>query len=74
MLNRGSMNIAVIFAGGAGERMHTVDRLKQFLEMHKKPIIIYTLEIFENHPEIDAVVIACMEDWIIHLNTLLHEY
>lgn len=68
------MNIAVIFAGGAGERMHTVDKPKQFLEMHKKPIIIYTLEIFENHPEIDAVVIACIEDWIPHLNNLLYKY
>lgn len=68
------MNIAVIFAGGAGERMHTVDKPKQFLEMHKKPIIIYTLEIFENHPEIDAVVVACIEEWIPHLYELLYEY
>ena len=68
------MNIAVIFAGGAGERMHTIDKPKQFLEMHKKPIIIYTLEIFENHPEIDAVVVACIEEWIPHLNDLLRKY
>ena len=44
------MNIAVIFAGGVGQRMHSRDVPKQFLEMHKKPIIIYTLEIFDNHP------------------------
>lgn len=68
------MNIAVIFAGGAGERMHTVDKPKQFLEMYKKPIIIYTLEIFENHPEIDAVVVACIKEWITHLNNLLRQY
>ena len=68
------MNIAVIFAGGAGERMCTVNKPKQFLEMHKKPIIIYTLEIFESHPEIDAIVVACIEDWIPHLNQLLNQY
>lgn len=42
------MNIVVIFAGGSGQRMHTKDIPKQFLEMHGKPIIIYTLELFEN--------------------------
>lgn len=68
------MNIAVIFAGGSGQRMHTKDIPKQFLEMHKKPIIIYTLEIFEKHPEIDAIVIACKEDWIPYLNNLLYKY
>lgn len=68
------MNIAVIFAGGSGQRMHTRDIPKQFLEMHKKPIIIYTLEIFEKHPEIDAIVIACKEDWIPYLNDLLYKF
>lgn len=68
------MNIAVIFAGGSGQRMHSKDIPKQFLEMHKKPIIIYTLEIFERHPDIDAIVIACKEDWIPYLNNLLYKF
>lgn len=68
------MNIAVIFAGGSGQRMHTKDIPKQFLEMHGKPIIIYTLEIFEKHPEIDAIVIACKKEWIEYLNKLLYKY
>lgn len=68
------MNIAVIFAGGSGQRMHTRDIPKQFLEMHKKPIIIYTLEIFDKHPEIDAIVIACIDGWIEHLNNLIYQY
>lgn len=68
------MNIAVIFAGGSGQRMHTKDIPKQFLEMHGKPIIIYTLEIFEKHPEIDAIVIACKKEWIEYLNELLYKY
>lgn len=68
------MNIAVIFAGGSGQRMHTKDIPKQFLEMHGKPIIIYTLEIFEKHPEIDSIVIACKKEWIEYLNDLLYKY
>ena len=42
--------------------------------MHGKPIIIYTLELFEKHPEIDAIVIACKEDWIEYLEKLLYKY
>ena len=55
------MNIAVIFAGGAGVRMNTKSRPKQFLELNGKPIIIYTLELFDNHPQIDASVVACLK-------------
>lgn len=68
------MNIGVIFAGGIGQRMKTTNRPKQFLEMHGKPIIIYTLEIFENHPEIDAIVVACVKEWIPYLNELLERF
>lgn len=68
------MNIAVIFAGGIGQRMKGTSRPKQFLEMHKKPIIIYTLEIFENHPDIDVIVVACVEEWIPYLEELLYKF
>lgn len=68
------MNIAVIFAGGIGQRMKTTNRPKQFLELHGKPIIIYTLEIFEKHPEIDAIVISCVKEWIPYLQELLERY
>ena len=68
------MNIAVIFAGGSGQRMHTRDVPKQFLLVHGKPIIIYTLEWFNSHPDIDAIVIACKEDHIDHLNALIYQY
>lgn len=47
-------NVAVIFAGGSGKRMNTVSRPKQFLELNGKPVMIYTLELFDNHPQIDA--------------------
>lgn len=68
------MNIAVIFAGGVGSRMHSKERPKQFLEMYNKPIIIHTLEHFENHPMIDAIVVVCIESWIPYLNELLYKF
>lgn len=68
------MNIAVIFAGGVGSRMHSNDRPKQFLEMYNKPVIIHTLEHFENHPMIDAIAIACIENWIPYLDDLLCKF
>ena len=68
------MNIAVIFAGGTGQRMNTRTRPKQFLEVHSKPIIIYTLEVFENSPKIDGIVITCLESWIDYCRELVHRY
>jgi 2-C-methyl-D-erythritol 4-phosphate cytidylyltransferase len=68
------MNIAVIFAGGVGTRMNTKEKPKQFLELHGKPIIIHTLEYFENHPGIDGIVIACVEGWIDYLKGLLVQF
>lgn len=67
-------NVALIFAGGSGKRMNTKSRPKQFLELHGKPIIIYTLELFENHPEIDGIIVACIESWIPYLQKLLKKF
>jgi 2-C-methyl-D-erythritol 4-phosphate cytidylyltransferase len=68
------MNIAVIFAGGSGKRMNTVGRPKQFLELHGKPIIIYTLELFDNHPMIDGIVVVCIKEWIDYLKKMLKKF
>ena len=68
------MNIAVIFAGGSGLRMHTNSRPKQFLDLNGKPIIIYTLELFDNHPQIDAIVVACIKNWIPFLEKQLRKF
>lgn len=68
------MNIAVIFAGGTGTRMNSKDKPKQFLKMHDKPIIIHTLEKFQNNENIDAIVIACIKQWINHLLQLIEYY
>lgn len=67
-------NIAVIFAGGSGKRMNTKSRPKQFLEFRGKPIIIYTLELFDNHPEINDIVIACLEEWIPYLQKMIRKF
>lgn len=56
------MNIALIIAGGSGNRMHQ-DIPKQFLTVNEKPVIMYTLEAFEKHPEIDAIAVVCIEGW-----------
>lgn len=68
------MNIALIFAGGSGTRMNTKSRPKQFLEFRGKPIIIYTIELFENHPDIDGIVVVCIKDWIPYLEKMLRKF
>ena len=68
------MNIAVIFAGGVGKRMKTGGIPKQFLEIDDVPIIIHTLNIFENSPSIDAIVIACVATHIDYLKKLVKKY
>ena len=61
------MNVALIFAGGTGQRMSGHTKPKQFLELHGKPVIIYTLEHFERHRDIENIVVVCLEDWIAEL-------
>ena len=50
-------NIALIIAGGVGARMHQ-DIPKQFIHVHDKPVIVYTLEQFQKHPNIDAIEVV----------------
>lgn len=68
------MNIAVIFAGGTGTRMNTKSRPKQFLEIHGKPVLIYTLEKFQNHPLIDAIILVCLDSWMEYAKNLLNRF
>lgn len=56
------MNIGLIIAGGSGARMQQ-DIPKQFLNVNDKPVIIYTLEAFQKHAEIDAIAVVCIEGW-----------
>ncbi len=55
-------NIALIIAGGSGARMHQ-NIPKQFLTVNERPVIVYTLEAFQNHPEIDEIAVVCIEGW-----------
>lgn len=56
------MVIAIIIAGGSGERMGQ-DIPKQFINVYDKPVLIYTLNGFQKHPQIDAIEVVCIDGW-----------
>jgi 2-C-methyl-D-erythritol 4-phosphate cytidylyltransferase len=64
----------VIFAGGSGKRMNTKDKPKQFLMIHGKPIIVHTIEVFENHSMVDGIIVVCIEDWIPYMEEMKYRY
>lgn len=55
-------NVGLLIAGGSGNRMHQ-DIPKQFITVNERPVIVYTLEAFEKHPEIDAIAVVCISGW-----------
>lgn len=64
----------VIFAGGVGLRMKSEDIPKQFIEVEGKPIIIHTIEKFDSHPQVNKIVVSCLESWIPILEWELKKY
>lgn len=66
-------NYVVLLAGGIGARMGT-DIPKQFLEVDRKPIIIYSLENFQRNKQIKGIVVVCLKDWIPFLQELIEQY
>lgn len=56
------MNIALLTAAGKGTRMNT-EIPKQFLHIKNKPVILYTMEAFQRHPQIDAILVVTLESW-----------
>lgn len=56
------MNVAIIIAGGVGNRMGQ-SIPKQFINVYDKPILMYTLEGFERHPMVDAIEVVCIDGW-----------
>ena len=54
--------VAILTAGGTGTRTHQ-DIPKQFIHVDNKPIIIYTMEAFQNHPNIDEICVVILEGW-----------
>ena len=65
---------ALIFAGGTGSRMNTKTLPKQFLELHGKPIIIHTIEHFEDHPAVSDIVVVCVDGWLDYCRDLLARF
>ena len=68
------MNIAVIFAGGSGRRMRSNGIPKQFLQVNGVPIIIQTLRVFQESMDIDAIVLACVPEYMEHMKKLAARY
>ncbi len=56
------MNVAVLLAGGV-DPTFKMDIPKQFVNVYNRPVIVYTMEIFQHHPEIDAIMVACIPGW-----------
>lgn len=66
-------NIALIIAGGTGARMNQ-EIPKQFLSVNDKPVIVYTMEAFQKHPEIEGIVIACLDGWQEALKAYIRQF
>ena len=67
------MVTAIILAGGVGSRVGA-DRPKQFVEVLDKPVLAYTIEIFESHPEVDAIEVVCHKSCKDYLNDMITKY
>lgn len=67
------MNIALIIAAGSGTRTGK-DIPKQFISIYDKPIVMYTLEGFQQHEEIDAIEVVCLAGWHDVLRSYAKEY
>ena len=66
-------NIALIIAGGVGTRTHQ-NIPKQFLSVNDKPVIAYTMEAFQNHPDIDAIYVVCLSGWQEVLKAYIQQF
>jgi 2-C-methyl-D-erythritol 4-phosphate cytidylyltransferase len=68
------MNIAVIFAGGIGSRMSSDNLPKQFLKIHGTPLIVHTLQHFQDHPDIDGIAVSILPAWRERFAQLVAHY
>ena len=67
------MNIALLTAGGTGNRMGQ-DIPKQFMPIDNKPVMIYTMESFQRHPDIDGIAVVCLHGWDVALQAYANQY
>lgn len=56
------MNVAMILAGGTDSRFQ-MSVPKQFVNVYNRPVIVYTLEAFQRHKDIDAIMVSCLDGW-----------
>lgn len=68
------MNVALIFAGGVGRRMKNQGLPKQFLDLLGKPVLIRTLENFQNSPDIGEIYIVMLSDFLEYTQSLVDQY
>ena len=66
-------NIALLIAGGSGNRMGQ-SIPKQFLTVNERPVIVYTLEAFQKHPEIDSIAVVCIDGWQLVLQAYANQF
>ncbi len=66
-------NYVILLAGGVGKRMGS-DIPKQFLTIKEKPIVIYTIERFQQCPQVEKILVVCIKEWITHLKNLVSNY
>ena len=66
--------IAIIFAGGQGTRLENQSQPKQFVEVGGKPIIAWTLQLFQDSPDIDAIYVVSIESHIGLMNEIVNRH
>ena len=74
MNNQSAQTYALIFAGGVGSRMRGAKLPKQFLQLGGKPIIVHTIEKFEQCNEVDCIVVVCVQDWLDELRGMVEHF
>lgn len=67
------MNLVILTAAGIGSRMGQ-DIPKQFMHIENKPLIVYTMEAFQNHPSIDKIVVVTLENWMEVVRAYASQY
>ena len=67
------MITAMVLAGGVGSRVGA-DRPKQFVEIFGKPVVVYTIEIFQKNSNIDAIEVVCHKEWKEYLINMIEQY
>ena len=67
------MNIALIIAGGSGNRMGQ-DIPKQFIHVNNCPVIVHTMLAFQKHPDITSIAVVCLGGWETVLHSYAHQY